>query len=133
MKRKLLFILMVLILTIVPNALAANEITISYPYAHKSKRYFGSSGYNGSEGTILSLGCFVEGIGYPIKEVLIKNLNSGVILSAKQWPTDDVYKNLFEVTPSPIFDKTKHMGIWQVTVRFECQPCRHKYRSRPFR
>ena len=119
MKSKSLFILMVLILTIAPNALASDEIAISYPYAHKSKRYFGSSGYKGPEGITLSLGCFVEGIGYPIKEVFIKNLNSGVILSAKQWPTDDVYKNLFEVTPPPIFNETKHMGIWQVTVRDE--------------
>ncbi len=101
----------------VTNALSADEITIKFPFAFMDRFQPGSQQLGGPEGNVLQVGCFIKPAGSPIKEVTIKNLDTGLVLTATPVNVGKIWSGLYQVFPMPSFDTSKHMGVWGIWVK----------------
>jgi len=71
-------------------------------------------------GNLLQVGAFVVPGDSPIAEVTARNLDTGLFLKLNQIELGPIYKYLlYEATPFPYFDPSKHNGVWQIKVKDE--------------
>jgi hypothetical protein len=119
MKQKAVLLTLCLIFAIVSNALAADKIIIKLPFAFQDRFQEGSQKLGFPEGNILQAGCLIKPAGSPIKEVTIKNLDTGLVLTASPQKIGGIYRGLYLVYPMPSFDPDKHMGVWEILVKDE--------------
>ena len=120
MKKEAILLTLCLFFAMVVNALSAYKITIKYPFAFKDRFQAGAQQLGFPEGNVLQLGCFIEPADSPIKEVIIKNLDTGLILTATPAnPGNIMPGGLYQVQPMPPFNPEKHMGVWEIRVKDE--------------
>ena len=68
----------------------------------------------------MQVGAFIEPGDSPIREATASNLNTGLVLKLNQIKLGPIYKNLlYECTPFPHFDPSKHNGVWEIRVKDE--------------
>ena len=118
MKKKLALLILCLFFVVVTDALSA-DFLISRPFAYKSQFPQGLEKLGFPEGEFLNVGCFISPADTPIKEVIIKNLNTGVVLIATPAKIGNIFKGLWVVDPMPPFDPSKHMGVWEMRGKDE--------------
>ena len=71
-------------------------------------------------GNLLQIGAFITPGDSSIKEVTAKNLDTGLDLKLTQLNLGTIYKDLlYEFTPFPPFDPSKHLGVWEIKVKDE--------------
>jgi hypothetical protein len=71
-------------------------------------------------GNLLQVGAFIVPGDSPIKEVTAKNLDTGLVLKLNQIKLGPIYRDLlYEATPFPYFDPSKHKGVWEIRVKDE--------------
>jgi len=96
-----------------------NEIVIKMSFAFQDRFQEGSQQLCFAEGSVLQVGCQVESAGAPIKEVIVENLDTGLVLTASPLDVGDIWSGLYVVSPLPSFDPSKHMGVWKILVKDE--------------
>lgn len=117
MKRTVALLISCLSIAMVTNPLLADEFIISTPFAFQ-ERFPGDLEQVGfSEGNFLQVGCFIKPAGVPIKEITVKNLDTGLTLKASPVNIGDAFLGLYQVFPQPVFDPEKHVGVWEVRVK----------------
>jgi hypothetical protein len=119
MKKKVLLLTLCLFFTMVINALSADEITIKFPFAFMDRFPDGTQQLGFPEGDVFQVGCFIKPADSPIKEVTVKNLDTGLALKATPVIVGDIFSGLYQVDPMPAFDPNKHMGVWEIRVKDE--------------
>ena len=107
-----------LFFVMVTNALSVDFI-ISMPFAFKDRFPPGSQQLGFPEGDVLQVGCFIRPADSLIKEVTIKNIDTGLVLKATSETRGDILSGLYHVMPMPPFDPSKHMGVWEIRVKDE--------------
>jgi len=71
-------------------------------------------------GNLLQLGAFIVPGDSPITEVTARNLDTGLVLKLYQIKLGPIYKDLlYEATPFPYVDPSKHNGAWEIRVKDE--------------
>ena len=66
-------------------------------------------------GNLFQAGALVTPAGSPIKEVTVKNLDTGLVLKASAAPDlNKLFPGIYMVEPMPPFDPSKHMGVWEI-------------------
>jgi len=117
MKKKVIILIFCLLFAMVTNALSADEITIKFPYAFMDRFPDGTQQLGFPEGDVLQVGCLISPADSPIKEITIKNLDTGLVLKATPVIVGDIFSGLYQVDPMPAFDPNKHMGVWKIRVK----------------
>ena len=64
------------------------------------------------EGNVIQVGCIIKPADSPIKEVTVKNLDSGLVLTIPPLNVGKIWSGVYEMPWSP-FDPSKHMGVWE--------------------
>jgi len=113
-----LFLVIVLAM-VTPNTYAAT-IKIPFVFADHFPADAESLGWSRT-GNLLQVGAFIVPGDSPIAEVTARNLDTGIFLKLNQIKLGPIYKNLllYECTPFPHFDPSKHNGVWQIKVKDE--------------
>lgn len=119
MKQKAALLTLCLIFALVVNAHAADKIIIKLPFAFQDRFQEGSQKLGFPEGNVLQVGCLIKPAGSAIKEVTIKNLDTGLVLTASPQNVGGIWSGLYLVYPMPSFDPDKHMGVWEIMVKDE--------------
>ena len=120
MKQKAILVMLCLLFGIVTNVLSEEDkIIIKMPMAFQDRFQEGSQQLGFPEGSILQVGCFIKPAGSPIKEVTIKNLDTGLVLTASPLNVGNIWSGLYQVWPAPPFDPDKHMGVWEIRAKDE--------------
>lgn len=71
-------------------------------------------------GNVVQLGAFVTPGDSPITEATAKNLDTGLVLKLTSRQVGTIYTdNLFLYWPFPLFDPSKHKGVWEIKVKDE--------------
>jgi hypothetical protein len=118
--KKIVFLLtLCLFFAMVANALSADKIIIQFPFAFKDRFQAGSQHLGFPEGTVLQVGGIIKPAGSPIQEVTVKNLDTGLVLTATSQNVGTIWSGLYQVYPMPPFDPSKHMGVWEIRVKDE--------------
>lgn len=118
MEKKLALLILCLFFVVVTNALSA-DFFISRPFAYKSQFPPGLQELGFPEGDFLNLGCFISPPDSAIKEVIMKNIDTGVVLIATPSKVGNIFTGLWLVDPMPPFEPSKHMGVWEMRVKDE--------------
>ena len=117
MKRKVFLIALCLVFVTVTNAFSEEDkIDIKLSWAFMNRFQPGSQQLGFPEGNVFAAGCIVKPAGSPIKEVTVKNLDSGLVLTAPPVNVGKIWSGLYELDPMPPFDPGKHMGVWEIRV-----------------
>jgi hypothetical protein len=121
MKKKVALLTLCLFFAMVTNALSADEITIKFPFAFMDRFPDGTQHLGCPKGNVFQVGGFITHAGSPIKDVTVKNLDTGVVLTAtlKALNIGAMFSGLYQVFPMPAFDPSKHMGVWEIRVKDE--------------
>jgi len=116
MKKIVAFLSLCLFVGMVTNALSAEDkLTINMAWAFMNRFQPGSQQIGFPEGNVIQVGCLVKPAGAPIKEVTVKNLDSGLVLAAPAVNVGNIWSGLYEI-PLPPFDPSIHMGVWEIRV-----------------
>ena len=116
MKQKAILVVLCIFFGIVTNALAEEDkLAIKMSWAFMNRFQEGSQQLGFPEGNVIQVGCLVKPAGSPIKEVTVKNLDSGLVLKAPSIDVGNIWSGLYEI-PLPPFDPSKHMGAWEIRV-----------------
>ena len=111
-------ILVIVLAMVTPNTHAA-KIKLTFVFADHFPADAESLGMSRT-GNLLQVGAFIVPGDSPIAEVTARNLDTGLVLKLNQIKLGPIYKNLlYEATPFPYFDPSKHNGVWQIKVRDE--------------
>jgi hypothetical protein len=117
MKIKVVLLTLCLFVAMVTNALPEEDkIKIQFAWAFMNRFQPGSQQLGAPEGNVLQVGCIIKHSNFPIKEVTVKNLDSGVVLTAPPVNVGKIWSGLYELTPLPPFDPSKHMGVWEIRI-----------------
>ena len=120
MKQKAILVVLCLFFAMVTNVLSEEDkIIIKLPFAFQDRFQEGSQQLGFPEGNVLQVGCLLKPAGSPIKEVTVKNLDTGLVLTASQQKIGDIWSGLYMVFPMPSFDPNKHMGVWEILAKDE--------------
>jgi hypothetical protein len=120
MKQKAILVALCVFFVMGTNVLSEeNKIVIKVPFAFQDRFQEGSQQLGFPEGNVLQVGCLIKPAGSPIKEVTIKNLDTGLALTASPQNIGGVWSGLYLVYPMPPFDPSKHMGVWEILVKDE--------------
>jgi len=120
MKKIVVLLTLCLSLAMVTNALPEEDkINIQMSWAFMNRFQPGSQQIGFPEGNVLQVGCLVKPAGSPITEVTVKNLDTGLVLTAPPVNVGKIWSGLYELNPLPPFDPTKHMGVWEIRVKDE--------------
>jgi hypothetical protein len=116
MKKIVVVLSLCLFVCMVTNALSAEDkLTIKMSWAFMNRFQPGSQQLGFPEGNVIQVGCLVKPAGAPIKEVTVKNLDSGLVLAAPPIDVGNIWSGLYEI-PLPPFDPSGHMGVWEIRV-----------------
>lgn len=117
MKQIAILVALCLFFVIVTNALSEEDkIEIKLSWAFMNRFQPESQHLGTPEGNVLQAGCMVKPAGSPIKEVTVKNLDTGLVLTAQPVDAGKIWSGLYEVFPMQPFDPSKHMGVWEISV-----------------
>ena len=115
MKGKLRWLILCLCLGATTAAFSADEIVIEIPFAFKDRFPDNAKKLGFPTGNVFQVGALVTPVDSPIKEVTIKNLDTGLVLNASSAPQlNKLFPGLYMVEPMPQFDASKHMGVWEI-------------------
>jgi hypothetical protein len=117
MKIKLASLIVCLFVVMVTSPLLADEFIISTPFAFQERFPDGLQQIGFSEGNFLQVGCFIKPAGAPVKEITVKNLDTGLVLKASPVNPGKIFSGLYQVFPMPVFDPSLHMGVWEIRVK----------------
>jgi hypothetical protein len=102
---------------IVPNTYAT---TIKYAFVFVDRFPDEAEPLGFTTGNVVQIGAFITPGDSSITEVTAKNLDTGLVLKLTQLNVGTIYKNLvFEFTPFPLLDPSKHLGVWEIRVKDE--------------
>ena len=103
---------------VTPNTHAA---TIKFTFVFADYFPADAEGFGWSRtGNFLQVGAFIAPGDSPIREATARNLDTGLVLKLNQIKLGPIYKNLlYEATPFPYFDPSKHNGVWLIKVEDE--------------
>jgi hypothetical protein len=118
MKKIVIFLSLCLFVGMVTNALSEDKINIQMTWAFMNRFQPGSQSLGAPEGNVIQVGCLAKATGSPIKEVTVKNLDSGLVLTAPSMNVGNIWSGLYEI-PLPPFDPSKHMGVWEIRIKDE--------------
>jgi hypothetical protein len=119
MKKIVVLLTLCLFVAMVTNALPEEDkINIQMSWAFMNRFQPGSQQIGFPEGNVLQVGCLVKPAGSPITEVTVKNLDTGLVLTAPPVNVGKIWSGLYEVPWRP-FDPSKHMGVWEFRVKDE--------------
>ena len=120
MKKIAVLLTLCLFVVMVTNALPEEDkINIQMSWAFMNRFQAGSQQLGFPEGNVLQVGCIIKQAGSLIKEVTVKNLDTGLVLTAPPVNVGKIWSGLYELNPLPPFDPTKHMGVWEIRVKDE--------------
>jgi hypothetical protein len=117
MKRTIALLILCMSVAMVTNPLLADEFIISTPFAFQERFPGGMEQIGFPEGNFLQVGCFIKPAGASIKEITVRNINTGLVLKASPVNPGDAFSGLYQVFPMPVFDPEKHVGVWEVRVK----------------
>jgi len=101
-----------------PNTHAAT-IRIPFAYADHFSADAESLGWPRT-GNLFLVGALVVPGDSPISEATARNLDTGLFLKLNQLKIGAVYKILlYQSTPIPYFDPSKHNGVWEIRIKDE--------------
>jgi hypothetical protein len=119
MKKKVAYLALCLFFAMVTYALSEDKFAIKFAFAFKDRFQAGSQQIGFPEGNVLQVGCFIKSAGSPIREVTVKNLDTGLVLTASPVNVGNIWSGIYMVSPEPAFDPSKHMGVWEIRVKDE--------------
>lgn len=96
-----------------------DEILIKMPFAYQDRFQDGSQQLGFPKGIVLQVGCHIKPSGSPIKEVTVKNLDTGLVLTASPLNVGSIFRGLYLVYPNPPFNPSQHLGVWEILVKDE--------------
>jgi hypothetical protein len=115
MKGKLILLTLCLCFGLATAALPADEIVLEIPYAFKDRFPDNAQNIGFPQGNHFQVGALVTPADSPIKEVTVKNLDTGLVLKASATPDlNKLFPGIYMVDPLPPFDPSKHMGVWEI-------------------
>jgi hypothetical protein len=119
MKKIVVLLTLCLFVAMVTNALPEEDkINIQMSWAFMNRFQAGSQQLGFPEGNVLQVGCLIKPAGSPIKEVTVKNLDTGLVLTVPSVNVGNIWSGLYEAPWRP-FDPSKHMGVWEFRVKDE--------------
>jgi hypothetical protein len=119
MKKIVVFLSLCLFLGMVTNALSEDKISIQMTWAFVNRFQPGSQQLGFPEGDVIQVGCLIKPTESPIKEVTVKNLDSGLVLTAPPLNAGiKIWSGVYEIPLQP-FDPSKHMGVWEFRIKDE--------------
>lgn len=119
MKKIVIFLSLVFFVGLVTNAFSEEDkINIQMTWAFMNRFQPGSQQLGAPEGNVIQVGCLIKPTGTKIKEVTVKNLDSGVVIEAPAVNVGKIWSGLYEI-PLPPFDPSKHMGVWEIRIMDE--------------
>jgi hypothetical protein len=90
MKKLVVFILLCLFVGMAANAYSEDKINIQMTWAFMNRFQPGSQQLGFPDGNVIQVGCLIKPTDTKIKEVTVKNLDSGVVIEAPAvdtfWP-----------------------------------------------
>jgi hypothetical protein len=113
MKKILFFLSLCLFVGMVTNALSEDKIYFPLTWAFVNRFQPGSQQLGAPEGNVIQVGCMIKPADSPIKEVTVKNLDSGLVLTAPPVNVGKIWSGVYEI-PLPPFDPSKHTGVWEI-------------------
>ncbi len=118
--KKLILIPLFLIIALAMVSPCAYAMKIKYAFVFVD-RFPDEAGPIGfTTGNVVQVGAMVVPGDIPITEVTAKNLDTGLVLKLTQINVGTIYKNLlYEFTPFPPLDSSKHVGVWEIRVKDE--------------
>jgi hypothetical protein len=116
MKRIVVFIILGLSFFVATSAISA-EFIISNPFAFQERFSNGAGKIGLPEGIVLNIGCFIKPLDSPIKEITVKNLDTGLILKPSRISPGGIFSGMYLVFPMPAFDPGQHLGVWEFRVK----------------
>ena len=120
MKKLVVFILLYLFVGMPANAYSEDKINIQMTWAFMNRFQPGSQQLGFPDGNVIQVGCLIKPTDSKIKEVTVKNLDTGVVISARSskcWKNDGRFIPIY--SPMPVFDPSKHMGVWEIRTKDE--------------
>jgi hypothetical protein len=118
--KKLILIPLFLVIAmamIAPNTYATT-IKFAFVFVDRFPDEVESIGF--TTGNVVQVGALITPGDSSITEVTAKNLDTGLVLKLTQLTTGTIYKNLlYEFTPFPQLDPSKHLGVWEIRVKDE--------------
>ncbi len=108
-----------LLFSLVSFSKAGEEIKVESPLAFQDRFQEISKDLGFPKGNVLHVGCIIKPAGHPIKQVTFKNIASGIILTASPEISGKQTTGVYIVDPKPVFNPSKHMGIWEINVSDE--------------
>lgn len=100
--------------------LPSNAIEINMPFVFIEQFEENSTQLGFSENRVLQVGALIKSDDSPITNVTATNLDTGLILDAKQTKSvDKFFSGICMVYPMPVFDLKKHLGVWEITATDE--------------
>jgi hypothetical protein len=119
MKKLILIpLFLVIALTMVSPCAYAMKIKYAFVFVDRFPDEAGPIGF--TTGNVVQVGAMVVPGDIPITEVTAKNLDTGLVLKLTQINVGTIYKNLlYEFTPFPPLDSSKHLGVWEIRVKDE--------------
>ena len=119
MKKIVVLLALCLFVAMVTNGLPEEDkINIQMSWAFMNRFQAGSQQLGFPEGNVLQVGCLIKPAGSPIKEVTVKNLDTGLVLTVPSVNVGNIWSGLYEAPWQP-FDPSKHMGVWEFRVKDE--------------
>jgi hypothetical protein len=120
MEKIVVLLSLCLFVAMVTNAFPEEDkINIKLSWAFMNRFQPGSQRIGFPEGNVLQVGCLIEPAGSPITEVTVKNLDTGLVLTATSLNVGNIWSGLYELSPLPPFDPIKHIGVWEIRVKDE--------------
>ena len=88
---------------------------IEIPFAFKDRFPDNSKQIDFPPGNYFQVGALVTPADSPIKEVTVKNLDTGLVLKTSAAPDlNKLFPGIYTVDPMPTFDPSKHKGVWEI-------------------
>lgn len=105
-------------LAIVANLVHAKDIKFGFVFIDRFPEEARQLGFD--PGDVVQVGAMVKVSDTPIALATATNLDSGLVLSLASRNIGSIYKDvLLNNYPFPKFDPGKHLGVWQIKVKYE--------------
>lgn len=118
--RKILLasIIVCLSFAIITNLLYAKDIKFGFVFINRFPEEARQLGFD--PGDVVQVGAMVKVSDSPIEQATATNLDTGLVLSLAPRNIGAIYKDiLLQHNPFPKFDPSKHLGVWQIKVKYQ--------------